>query len=240
MHFHDIILILFAFLSEFIGTLSGFGSSIFFVPLAVLVESFHFVLAITAILHRCGNFSRIFTFKDSFQKGIFLRLALPSIVLTVLGALLATQVKTPLLENGLGVVLIFLSVVLLFGKKLIQLLPSRVAVVLCGVSGFLTGLVGTGGAIRGIALTALNVEKNAFVCLSASIDIEGDFFRMIIYLRNGFVDWSQWFYIPLLGIAAILGSKFVKGIMNQIKQEQFDRIVSFFIFLSGIVLVLEN
>lgn len=59
---HDFLLTFLAFISEAIGTLSGFGSSTFFVPLAILVESFTFVLALTAILHCFGNLSKILLF----------------------------------------------------------------------------------------------------------------------------------------------------------------------------------
>ena len=51
MQWHDIGLGFLAFISETVGTVSGFGSSTFFVPMAVFLESFHMVLALTAILH---------------------------------------------------------------------------------------------------------------------------------------------------------------------------------------------
>jgi len=40
-----------ALLSEVIGTVAGFGSSVFFVPLAGLFLDFHSVLMLTSILH---------------------------------------------------------------------------------------------------------------------------------------------------------------------------------------------
>jgi uncharacterized membrane protein YfcA len=42
---------LIAFSSEVVGTIAGFGSSVFFVPLAGLLLGFHEVLALTSILH---------------------------------------------------------------------------------------------------------------------------------------------------------------------------------------------
>jgi hypothetical protein len=41
---------LIALLSEIVGTIGGFGSSVFFVPLAGLFFDFHTVLALTSIL----------------------------------------------------------------------------------------------------------------------------------------------------------------------------------------------
>ena len=42
---------LLALLSEVVGTIGGFGSSVFFVPLAGFFFDFHTVLALTSILH---------------------------------------------------------------------------------------------------------------------------------------------------------------------------------------------
>ncbi len=98
MSLHDILLVSVGFLSEVLGTLSGFGSSTFFVPIAQWLESFHFVLVLTAILHTAGNISRIFYFRDFLRKDLLLKLALPSILFTGLGALLTSFVPTPLLK----------------------------------------------------------------------------------------------------------------------------------------------
>jgi hypothetical protein len=52
----------------------------------------------------------------------------------------------------------------------VKLEPNRLnAVVGGGIAGFLAGLIGTGGAIRGLALAAFDLEKSVFVatCLSA-------------------------------------------------------------------------
>lgn len=237
MNFHDIGLIFFAFLSELLGTLSGFGSSTFFVPAALFVESFHFVLALTAILHCFGNLSRIILFRESFQWRVFVRLALPFIFLTGVGAVLTNYADSGLLKLSLGIFLILVAPVLAFGKLAIERIPVWAGGILSGISGFLTGFVGTGGAIRGIALAALRMEKNSFVALSSSIDVGGDLLRALVYVKNGYMDWSQWFYIPLLWFAAILGARLGKLVLNRVNQTQFERIVAFFVFLSGIALL---
>jgi uncharacterized membrane protein YfcA len=57
---------LLALLAEIIGTISGFGSSILFVPLASIFIHFKLVLGITAVFHIFSNLSKIFL----SQKGI--------------------------------------------------------------------------------------------------------------------------------------------------------------------------
>lgn len=235
---HDGLLVFTGFISEVLGTISGFGSSTFFVPIALFFESFQLVLALTSILHCFGNLTRILIFRQHFDWSLFFSLALPSIVLTGLGAFLTTIVKVKLAKVILGLALIFISLFLLFGKRWAKKLPMWAAILFSGVSGLLTGFVGTGGAIRGITLAAIQIEKNSFVVLSAAIDIGGDLLRAIIYLSNGFMDWSHWFYIPLLGFAAYLGARLGKMILGHVNQSQFEKMVSFFVLLSGVMLVL--
>ena len=142
--------------------------------------------------------------------------------------------------RALGVLLIALSVVFFVGKHKLTKLPTWASVILSGLSGFSTGFVGTGGAIRGLALSAMQLPKTSFVITSASIDILGDALRAVIYIRNGFMDWHQWFYIPILGLVAYAGAKLGKNILNKISQQQFEKIVSVFIFISGIMMLFKK
>ena len=237
MQLHDLLISFAALFSEILGTLSGFGSSTFFVPIASYLENLQFVLALTAILHCFGNTSKIFLFREHFEWKYFLRLAIPSVVLSGIGALMTNYLPGEVLKTGLGVVLILLSSIFLLGKFRFKRLPVWVAIILSGISGFATGLVGTGGAIRGIALGALNLERGSFVVLSAAIDFGGDFLRLVIYLKNGFMDWSQWFYIPILGIMAFLGARIGKKLLGLIPQKKFEKMVALFILAGGIAML---
>jgi uncharacterized membrane protein YfcA len=62
---HLYLLIFIALLAEVLGTVGGFGSSLFFVPIAAFFLIFQSVLGITAIFHLSSNFSKIFLFKKA-------------------------------------------------------------------------------------------------------------------------------------------------------------------------------
>ncbi len=237
MRAHDFILVLLAFCSEVFGVLSGFGASSFFVPLGSLLESFYFILALTSILHCFGNLSKVFLFRESFNKKLFLKLFLPSVLLTGLGALMLPYFSVPFLKTVLGAFLILLAVVWFLLKRKEAEIHSRWGFFLTALSGFFTGLVGTGGALRGIALNFMSLEKSSFVALSASIDFGGDFLRMIIYLSKGMMDWNQWFYIPLLGVAAFAGAQVGKKLLLRIPQGFFERWIAWLVFGSGLLMI---
>jgi hypothetical protein len=81
------------------------------------------------------------------------------------------------------------------------------------VSGFLAGLVGTGGAIRGLTLAAFELEKNAFVATSAVIDLGVDASRAGIYIWNGYFQSEHIKLIPMFIAIAFVGSYIGKLIL---------------------------
>jgi uncharacterized membrane protein YfcA len=239
VQWHDLVLVISAFGCEVLGALSGFGSSTFFVPVAQLIENFRFVLALTAFLHCFGNLSRIFVFHKNFNRSLFLKLAIPSIAFTGLGAVLNDYVDPSFVAKVLGVGLIFISGMMFFYHQKLKTRNLTIPILLSAISGFMTGFIGTGGAIRGVALASMNIESNLFVSLSSSIDVGGDFLRLLIYLKNGYMDWNQWFYVPLLAAAGYLGALVGKKILQRINQELFYRIVAVFVFIGGIGLLID-
>jgi uncharacterized membrane protein YfcA len=69
--------LLFALLAEIIGTIGGFGSSVFFVPIANFYFDFQTVLGITAIFHLSSNISKIALFRKGLDKNLLLYIGLP-------------------------------------------------------------------------------------------------------------------------------------------------------------------
>lgn len=79
-----------ALVAEIIGTVSGFGSSILFVPIASMFFDFKIVLGITAVFHVFSNLSKIGMFRKGIDKRIVLKLGIPAIVFVIIGALLTS------------------------------------------------------------------------------------------------------------------------------------------------------
>lgn len=226
---------LIAFFSEVVGTVAGFGSSVFFVPLAGLLFGFHEVLALTSILHVFSNAAKLVLFGRHVRLRLLLLIGIPSICFVILGAYLSTQLEFKLTELLLGLFLIAFSFFLFF-KPAVKLSQNAFnAITAGGIAGFLAGLIGTGGAIRGLALTAFDLEKGNFVATSAAIDTGVDFSRMIIYLRNGYLTPDFYWYVPGLLVMAFAGSYVGKLALNKIEQKSFRKIVLLLIFVIGLI-----
>jgi uncharacterized membrane protein YfcA len=226
---------LIAFLSEVVGTVAGFGSSVFFVPLAGLLLGFHEVLALTSILHVFSNAAKLVFFGRHVRLRVLLLIGIPSVCFVILGAYLSTRLEFKFTELLLGLFLIAFSFFLFFNPAMKLSQNAFNAITAGGIAGFLAGLIGTGGAIRGLALAAFDLEKGNFVATSAAIDTGVDFSRMIVYLRNGFLTPDLYWYVPWLLVMAFAGSYVGKVALKRIEQKNFRQIVLSLIFMIGLI-----
>ncbi len=223
-----------ALLCEVIGTVSGFGSSILFVPLASMFFEFKYVLGITAVFHVFSNLSKIYFFHKGIDKKILLQLGIPAVLFVALGAFLTTFINQKKLELAMNIMLLALSIYLVFNinKKLKM---SNKNLVIGGVaSGFLAGLVGTGGAIRGLVLASFSLEKNVFLATSALIDLGVDSTRAVIYINNGFFKKEFLITIPFLIAVSIIGTWIGKRILAHVNEVLFRYIVIITIIATAI------
>src|SRR5215510_4457601 len=149
---------LLALLSEIVGTVAGFGSSVFFVPLAGFFFNFHQVLALTSILHVFSNAAKLVFFGKHIRIRLLLLLGVPSVAAVIGGAYLSTILTFKFDQLILGLFLIAFSVLLLCKPNARISATKLNAISAGGIAGFLWGLIGTGGALRGLALAAFNLE----------------------------------------------------------------------------------
>ena len=230
---------LFALVCEIIGTLGGFGSSVLFVPLANFFFAASLVLSLTSILHVFSNTAKLWLFRKTISKHLFILYGIPSLLFTLLGAYLTKVYSFSYLEWALAIFLLLFSGLFLLFPKIQLKANNSTALVSGSLAGFMAGFTGTGGAIRGISLVAFNLEKNLFVGTSAAIDFGVDFSRMFIYYYNGFFEIDYVYYIPLLVIASFLGSYIGKQLLNKISQEVFKKIVLGLILLISISMLIK-
>lgn len=231
--------LLLALIAEIIGTIGGFGSSVFFVPLSSFYFDFYSVLGLTAIFHLSSNISKIFLFRQGLDKRLLLSIGLPSVAFAILGGFISKYLNGAVLEIILGLFLIGLSLLFLI-KTEIVILPNRKNAFIGGsMSGFSAGLLGTGGAIRGLTMAAFNLEKNAFVATSAVIDLMIDLSRSVVYYQNGYIHDHDLKYVPYLLVIGLVGSYAGKKILARIPQAGFRRLSLFFILSIGVVTLVK-
>jgi len=107
-------------------------------------------------------------------------------------------------------------------------------------SGFFSGVIGTGGAIRAAFLSAVRVKKTAYVATSAALSLTADLTRIPIYIKSGFLPTVHYMTIPLLFIIAIVSAFIGKKIIHMIPQERFRKLVLTAILLVSFKFIYEG
>lgn len=165
---------------------------------------------------------------------------IPALIFVTIGAYFSQYFQYAILEIALAIFLIITSVLFIIFKT-ITIKPTIKNSILGGVfSGALAGLVGTGGAIRGITLTAFNLSIQTFIATSAIIDLGIDISRSVVYYLNGYIHKHDIYLIPLLLMASVLGTYIGKLILNHISKEKFKLLVLLLIFITGVLTLIKS
>lgn len=226
--------ILLALLAEILGTIGGFGSSLFFVPIAAYFLDFHSVLGVTALFHVSSNISKIVLFKKGVDRKLILYMGIPAVLFVITGAYLSRFIEGETLERLLAVFLILISFILLLFRHLV--IPPTPANAVSGgaISGVAAGLLGTGGAIRGIVLTSFNLKRDVFIATSAVIDLAIDASRSVVYTLNGYVHAHDLYLIVILLLVSVAGTYIGKKLLTYVSEQQFRTFVLILILLTGV------
>lgn len=227
-------------IAEIIGTMAGFGSSTIFLPLALLFVDFKTAIILVSIFHLFGNLSRIIFFREGFDRRVILQFGVPSVLLSLLGAFLIGVLPHPVLKLILGIFLITTSASFLIKPGL--KLPANTGTFIAGGSttGFITALVGTGGALRAILLQGFNIEKVKYIATAATIALATDITRIPVYISQGFLTQQYYLYLPLLFVIALAGSFIGRKIVKKIDQEKFRKMVLVAIILVSIKFIIDG
>lgn len=228
-----------ALLSEIVGTISGFGSSILFVPIASLYFDFKTVLALTAVFHVFSNISKITLFRSGIDKKVAIKLGLPAVIFVIIGAYLTTLINSDFMPLVLDAVLISLAIYLVinFDKRLS---PTNTNLVAGGsASGLMAGLIGTGGAIRGITLAAFGLPKDIYIATSAMIDLGVDVSRSVVYVYNSYFPAQLIFLLPFLVIVSFAGGYIGKVLLKSVSEKLFRYLTLTLIVASSLIHIVK-
>jgi uncharacterized membrane protein YfcA len=108
------------------------------------------------------------------------------------------------------------------------------------ISGFIVGLIGTGGALRAAFLTGLKIEKEKYIATSAVVALGTDATRIPYYISSGFLAEQYYYLIPFLFVSAVAGSYVGMKIVTRIDQEKFKKMVLIAIILVSIKFIADG
>ena len=222
-----------------VGTMTGFGTSTIMVPIMLLNYPVPQTLFFVGIIHFFGNVWKLLLFRKGVRWRLILSFGVPGIIATYIGASLIFDIPAVVLSRILGSFLI-IYVVYLFMKSSFKVKPNLIFGA-CGgaLSGFLAGVFGIGGAVRGLFLTAFDLPKAVYIATAGSIALFIDATRLTTYFSEGArLPESLLYGLPLFIPASFLGAAIAKRIVDKIPQQHFRKLVAIFLLLIGIKLLL--
>lgn len=208
-----------AFLSELVGTIGGFGSATLFTAFAALFLNLKAAIALVAVFHFSGAMVRLAYFRRHIEWNVFGWFMASDIVFTLVGAGLIAVVSDAAIKILFGSFLILYSLTALLAPRFTAL-PRKKIFLLAGgvVSGFLAGLIGTGGAARTVAMQAFQLPKSAYLGTSAAMAVVTDFVRFPVYVASGIIEPSAFVFglagglVLIAAVGAFLGSRIAEKI----------------------------
>ncbi len=228
------------FFAEIVGSIAGFGSSTLLLPISLFFFDFKTALVLVAIFHVSGSLGRAHFFRTGIDKKILFAFGIPTVLFTILGALLVNYVSPELLKLLLGVFLVVFSSLSLASIRLTLKVNRKNMVFGGAISGFISGLIGTGGPSRTAFLTAFDIKKVSYLGTSAIIALVVDAARIPIYLKNGFLPSQYYLFVPILFVLAIFASFVAKQVVDKLPQKTFKKLVLIAVLLAGIKLAYDG
>lgn len=239
-----VLFLLCALLAEIIGTMAGFGAATLLTPMAVFLMDVKIAIALVAWFHLLGNASRLIFFGRFIRWKVWTQFGLVAILSSALGAHLTAQLPSSVLVLCLGgFLMIYVAAEILLPGKI--RLPQTPMTLIGGgiVSGFISGLMGTGGAIRSACLLTFGLPKEAYLGTSAAIALIVDATRLPFYLSEGFNTLPGESLLPIslsLVWVAFTGAWIGQRLVRRVRAESFHRFVLVMLGLMGCKLLVDG
>lgn len=225
-----------AFLVAIAATVVGFGSATMLTPLAAMFFDMKKAIVLVAFFHFFANVSRIGLFRGNICWRLIPWYGGPLLISCFVGAWLVRYLPSDTLRLVFGVFLVLYTLSSVLSPKVT--LSPRNAVAVCGglASGFLSGLLGTGGAVRTVFLEVFGLDRDSYIATSASLALMADLTRIPIYLTTGAVNphRDDIMLIPLLIVVAYGGTVVGKRLAQSIPQDKFRYVVLGALFFAGL------
>ena len=230
-----------AFGAEVLGTMAGFGAATILTPIAILFMDVKTAIALVACFHLFGNASRLSFFWRHVHGKTWVQFGLTGILCSFAGAGLTAHLSSSAVKWLFGVFLLIyvgLSTLLPSGLRF----PATAGTLIGGgvASGFVAGLIGTGGAIRSACLLAFGLPRDVYLGTSAAIALVVDATRLPVYLFERFIPWRMLPVVASLVLVAFAGAWTGQRLVRRVSPVVFRRLILAMLTLMAIKLCAEG
>ena len=225
--------------AETVGTFTGFGAVTILLPIATFMMPLREAIVLVSVFHLMGTFFRTLFFVRKINLKIALLFGIPSLIFSAIGASLLPTIDLPILSKIVGVALVAYAFYSLIRER-VSLPKTNMALVGGGAAvGFVAGLIGTAGAVRGAFLTSWNLPPAVYLGTGALMGLGADAARVAVYTGSGLIKFEPILFISL-GVAALIGTIIGKFLVVKTKEKIFARIIFIALVAAGLRLILIN
>lgn len=239
MWYQLVLLLLLILLASSVGTVSGFGTSTIMVPVLSLFLPLPAVLLFAGAVHWVGDIWKMVLFRGGVRWRLLALFGVTGVAAGSVGAALVAAIEAASLSRFLGAFL--LAYVAWLTLRPQWRMPARDETAIAGgaLSGFLAGLFGVGGAVRGAFLSAFNLRKEVYLFTSGAIALAVDSARLLTYWGEGTRLPAELLPALAAGVpASLAGALLAKRLVVRIPERRFRHVVAVFLALVAIKLLL--
>jgi uncharacterized membrane protein YfcA len=237
----DALVLLAATVAGAVAAVSGFGIGSLLTPLLAAHFGTKAAVAAVSIPHVVGTAVRLVKLRAHVDGRAFRHFGILSAAGGLLGAVLNTRLRSPVLSVVFGVLLIVAGLSGLFGLAERMRLGRRTAWVAGLLSGLFGGLVGNQGGIRSAALMGFDLPRHAFVATATAVALVVDGARLPIYV------WTEWRTLTglwpqiLIAVAGVLlGTLVGVRMLRRIPERVFRPSVSILVTALGVYMLWDR
>lgn len=203
---------LLSILGSGIGAMTGFGIATIMTPVLLLFLPLPETLLLVGIIHVFGSLWQVLLFHEGINWRLLLAFGAPGIITSFIGASISLDVPKEVLSRALGGFLIIYVLFILVNPRF--RLQQRTFIASAGGAsyGFLAGIFGIGGAVRGVFLSAFDLQKAVYIATSRAIALVIDSARIATYYTGGtrlepLTVFGLLVFIPASLVGSLIGKK---------------------------------
>ena len=228
-----------ALLAAAMASVTGFGVATLTVPLLAWIIDIKQAIILIAFFHGFSSLFKLIQLRKYVDVRTVLWYGIPAAVTAIIGAYLLDIIAPRAIGLGIGVFLMLFALSSLLNVS--WKLPEKKAVLITGgiVSGFVSGLIGLGGAIRGAFLITTGQKKETYIATSAAIALFTDIARAATYVTRDSLDSRYYWFIPVLLVISLIGTWVGVKLLRWLPELAVKRVVLVVLVLVSISFILD-
>jgi uncharacterized membrane protein YfcA len=214
-----------ALVASTVGGVAGFGAGVIMIPLVALVMGTKATVPVMTVAMLLGNGARVWFSRREIEGRVVAAFLVTAIPMSVLGALLYTQVDSAWIGRMLGAFML-LSVPL---RRLLLGRGIRIALghfpVIGAVFGFLSALVGSVGPIMTPFFLGYGLRKGAYIGTDALCTLGAYVSRGLVFRKHDLLTGQTVAVGLFIGLVMVLGAWAGRRLVDRLSERAFLRLV---------------